>query len=95
MTIIDRPAPPRHRATAPATTSAPTATPAAVLSDSAPLGGRYVTTSSPRAATEGTYITRWTPTADVRDPGPALTRGTYVSVTTPAPTSGGHYTFAG
>lgn len=85
MTIIDRPAPHRHRA----------ATPAPARSTPAPLGGRYVTTGSPRTATEGTYVTRWALNADAQASSPLPTRGTYVTVTRPAATSGGQYTFAG
>lgn len=93
MTIIDRPAPARHRATAP--TRTPDPAPAPERSGSTPLGGRYVTTTSPRTASEGSYVTRWSSDTGSGSSTSVTTRGTYVTTTVPPAPSGGHYTYTG
>ncbi|OUM40988.1 hypothetical protein [Arthrobacter sedimenti] len=53
----------------------------------APLGGRYVSSRPRRSGMEGTYVTLGAPTRPTH-------RGTYVTTPTPAPVSGGRYTFS-
>jgi len=84
MTILDRPLPVRR----------PTASPSVPEQGApAPFGGSYVTTSSARPVTEGTYVTR-TDAFSQHGPVAPATRGTYVSTSSSAP-SGGTYTYTG
>ncbi|WDF33566.1 hypothetical protein PTW37_01120 [Arthrobacter agilis] len=89
MTIIDLPTSARR------TTAHPTDPSARPTRATVPAqhGGTYVTTRSPRAATEGAYVTS---SADKRfGRVSALRRGTYVSTATPTPQLGGYYTYSG
>ncbi|TKV29132.1 hypothetical protein FDK12_05655 [Arthrobacter sp. NamB2] len=79
MTLLDRVLPHTHK---PSTAASDRRSPA-------PLGGRYVTVSTPATGheqTEGTYVTT----------GRAVpaTRGSYVSTSSAARPSGGYYTYS-
>ncbi|WP_422391078.1 hypothetical protein [Arthrobacter sp. N1] len=83
MTIIDRPRYARHSA---ATTHQPAA-------DTPDLpGGSYVTATTPRPGTEGTYVSTAARATDQARP---LQRGTYVTSVLPSVQRGGTYTYAG